>query len=267
MNRYLKFASVALAVTVAAGCARIESGEVGLRVGFDKQVSPNELLPGTFNQTLIGDVLHFQVRSIAIQIDNKNPQTADNSTLKDFDVTAIYDITPSSVSELWVKQSRSFHSTDKSGEHFLMYNYMTNIINSAMYKAVRQYKALEVADNRSKIEQDIKVFVLEALKEEKLEGHLALTQVQVRNAVPADDIVASANNVVRATNDFKTKVTEVQTAEQESKRLALLSNNAKNIDYMNAKSLSDIAEGVKLGKVNTVLIPIDFRGMVSVNTK
>ena len=42
-----------------AGCTRIETGEVGLRVGIDKQISGTELLPGSFNQTLVGDVLTF----------------------------------------------------------------------------------------------------------------------------------------------------------------------------------------------------------------
>ena len=35
---------------------RIETGEVGIRIGFDKQIQPGELPPGSFNQTLIGSV-------------------------------------------------------------------------------------------------------------------------------------------------------------------------------------------------------------------
>lgn len=254
MNTKNKLAVVALVVAFASGCTRIETGEVGLRVGWDKQINPNELMPGTFNQTFVGEVLRFQVRSIAVQLDNKTPQTADNSTLKDFDLTAIYEVNPASVSDLWIKQSRAFHAYDKD-EIYLMYNYMANIINSAAYKAVRQYKALEVADNRGKIEQEVKNFVSLALKEEHLETAITLSQVQVRNALPADDIVASANAVVRATNELKAKTVEVQTAEQEANRLRLLAGNTNSISYMNAKAMQDIAEGVKNGKVQTILIP------------
>ena len=145
-----------------------------------------------------------------------------------------------------------------------MYHYMVNILNSAAYKAVRQYKAMEVADNRQKIEQEIKRLVTEALKEEKLETAITISQIQVRNALPSDDIVASANAVVRATNELKAKTVEVQTAQQEAQRLAMLAQNRANIDYMNARSLADIAEGVKNGKVNAIVVPYDFKGMISV---
>ncbi len=265
MNMFKIVGAIVMAALVAlsVGCARIETGEVGLRVNFDKTVSETELQPGSFNQTLIGDVLHFQVRSIAVVLDSKNPQTSDNSTLKDFDITAIYDVNPTSVAELWTKQSRAFHAQDKK-ETYLMYHYMSTIINSASYKAVREFKALEVADNRTKIEQKVKEYVTAALKEEKLDTALNVTQVQVRNALPADEIVASANAVVRATNDLKAKTVEVQTAQQEAERLKMLAGNSNSIAYMNAKALQDIAEGIKNGKVNSVVVPYDFKGIVNI---
>ena len=57
----MKKISIALLVAMSGvvGCTRIETGEVGLRVGFDKQVQSNELVAGSFNQTVIGDVLTF----------------------------------------------------------------------------------------------------------------------------------------------------------------------------------------------------------------
>ncbi len=253
----------ALAIALS-GCARVETGEVGLRVGFDKQVSPTELQPGSFNQVLVGDVLHFQVRSIAATIEIRNPQTADNSTMKDFDLTAIYDVNPAAVSELWTQQSRAFHVLNNDGETYLMYNYMTNIINSAAHKAVRAFKALEVADKRSNIEQKIKTLVEAVLKEEGLDKVLTLSQVQVRTTQLSDDIVASANSVVRATNDLNAKTIEVETSKKEAERLTVLAQNKGNIDYMQAKALSDIAEGVKNGKVNSIIVPVDFKGMISV---
>lgn len=266
MNKLVQLSVIAAAVIASVGCVRIETGEVGLRIGFDKQINPTELQPGSFNQILIGDVLHFQVRSIGINVDNKTPQTLDNSTLKDFDFTAIYDINPTAVSDLWAKQNRAFHAVQGS-EHFLMFHYMTNILNSAAYKAVRQYKAMEVADNRTKIEQDIKRFATEALKEEKLDTALVISQVQVRNALPADDIVASANAAVRAQNELKTKMVEVQTAEQEARRVQILNSNAQAIPYMNAMANMKIAEAVAAGKVHTVILPYDFKGMVNINAK
>ena len=93
--------ALALASVLTTACTRIETGTVGLRVNMSKQIEGVELQPGSWNQTVIGDVLEFQVRSIQVSWDNLTPQTGDNSTLKDFDVAMIYEINPSAVSELW----------------------------------------------------------------------------------------------------------------------------------------------------------------------
>jgi prephenate dehydratase len=63
---------------------------------------------------------------------------------------------------------------------------------------------------------------------------------------------------------LKTKQIEVQTAQAEAQRLAALANNSSSIKYMEAKALSDIAEGVKNGKVQTIVVPYDFKGLLQV---
>ena len=265
MNKLFKYSAVALAVMAAVGCTRIETGTVGLRVDMSKQVQQHELQPGSWNQTLIGEVLVFPVRSIQVAWQNLTPQTADNSTLKDFDVAMVYDINPSAVSEIWTNQSRSFHNYDsKHGEHYLMFNYMSQLLNSASVKAVRKYNALSVADNRTNIEVDVKTFVDQMLKEENLDKAITVSQVRVANATPADDIVASANAAVRAQSDLKTKQVEVEIATQEAKRIQTLNSNSQAIPYMAAMANMEIAKAVREGKVQTIVIPADFKGMLNV---
>ena len=85
----------------------------------------------------------------------------------------------------------------------------------------------------------------------------------IRNIVPADSVVESANALVRAKNEFKQKEVEVKTAEAEARRMQALANQgAQSIAYMQAKAQADIAEGIKNGKVNTVVVPYDFKGQV-----
>ena len=43
MKRIATLSLIAAAV-LAAGCTRIETGEVGIRVGFDKQIQQGELI-------------------------------------------------------------------------------------------------------------------------------------------------------------------------------------------------------------------------------
>lgn len=254
MNRALTLSILASAI-LATGCTRVETGKVGVRLNASKQIEGNELMPGSWNQTLIGSVLEFPVKDIAVTLENKTPMTKDNSALADFDITIVYSINPTSVSELYSTKSRSFHAEGKEGI-FLMYNYMTTLVNNASYKTIRQYNALDVADNRTKLEQEIQQIVTDQLKEEKLDTALQLTVVQIRNVAPNAEILKAATDYVRAQNVLKIKQTEVEIAKKESERMAALAQNSQqSIAYMNAQAVLNISEGVKNGKVQTVLIP------------
>lgn len=257
------FTHTAIAVAIVAaslvtGCTRIETGEVGLRIDMSKQTQGTELMPGTWNQLLIGEVLTFPTKDISINLENKTPLTADNSTLADLDLTVVYAINPTSVSDLYTTKSRSFHAASDVDKHvtWLMYNYMTTLVNNATYKAIRQYKALEVADNRAKLEEDIRRIVTEQLKTEKLDTALSLTVVQIRNIAPNKSILDAATDYVRVQNALLTKQAEVDIARQEAIRMQVLAaNSVQSIAYMNAQANLTIAEAIKAGKVNTIIVP------------
>lgn len=263
--KFIKSVILAVAVAMASvGCTRIETGEVGVRVNASKQIEGSELPAGTWNQTMIGSVLTFPVKDITVTLENKTPMTADNSPLADFDITVVYGLNPTSVAEIYSTKSRSFHAEEK-GDIYLMYTYMGTLVNNAAYKVVRNYKSLEVADNRAKIEEQIRDVVTEQLKAEKLDNAVSLTVVQVRNILPNAEILRSATEYVRAQNDLKIKETEVQIAKKESERMAALSSNSgQSIAYMQAQAQMKIAEGIAAGKVNTIVVPMDFKGMINV---
>jgi regulator of protease activity HflC (stomatin/prohibitin superfamily) len=267
MSKFMKIAAVVALASFAVGCARVETGEIGLRIGFDKQVKKEELQPGSFNQEFIGDVLLFPVKEIALHVDKLMPQTLDKSTLAGLDFTVIYSINPSAAYELYTTKSHSLHGTDDKGNTFLMYNYLSTVANSAAYKSIAKYEALQTTNHRAEIEADIKNFMAEALHNEHLDTAIILSQVQVRNIQPAASIIESANAVITQQNALRAKQVEVQTAVAEAQRLKELAGNPQSIEYMHAKALQDIAEGVKTGKVHTIVVPYDFRGIISVPTK
>ena len=264
MKTLSKLAVIALAVAALPACTRIETGEVGLRVDISKQVSTNELLPGSWNQTIIGDVMTFPVKDVNVKLDDMTPIAKDNSTMKDLDAIVIYSLNQSQVAELYNSKSKAFH-VKHDGDTYLMFNYIHNAARNAIYKEARKYEALDMADNRQTMEVNIKEQIQRTLVEEKLDGAITISQVLIRNVVPADSVVESANALVRAKNEFKQKEVEVKTAEAEARRMqALASQGSQSIAYMNAKANADIAEGIKNGKVNTVVIPFDFKGQVVV---
>jgi hypothetical protein len=255
------FLIFALAV-MGGGCSRIETGEVGVRIGFDKQIQQGELLPGSFNQTLIGDVLTFPIKDVNVTINDMTPLAKDNSTMKDFDAVVIYNINQGQVSELYSQKSKAFHA-QHNGDTYLMYNYIVQSARNAVYKSAREYEALDMNDNRAAIEQRVRETIQRTLADEKLDGAITINQVLVRNIVPADSVVESANALVRAKNEFKQKEVEVKTAEAEARRMqALSAQSASSIAYMNAQAALNISEGIKNGKVQTIIVPSNMTGLM-----
>ena len=264
MKSIFKLSLLVAAIAISTGCTRITTGEVGVRVNASKEVQGAELMPGTWNQTMIGDVLTFPTKDISLTLENKTPMTSDNSALADFDITVVYGINPTSVSELYTTKSKSFHAYDeKEGDTYLMYHYITTLVNNAAYKTIREYKSLEVADNRASIEVKILNAVNEQLKVENLDTAITLTVVQIRNILPNAEIMASATAYVKSQNDLRIKETEVAIARKESERMAALSSNStQSIAYMNAQAALNISEGVKNGKVQTIIIPSTMTGLM-----
>ena len=262
MKRVIKIGAIAAAVALTSACTRIETGEVGVRVGFDKQVQQGELLPGSFNQVLIGDVLTFPIKDVNVKLEDMTPVAKDNSTMKDFDAVVIYNINQAQVAELYSQKSQAFHARH-NGDIYLMYNYIVQATRNAVYKEARKYEALDMADNRQGMEQAIKEQIQKSLADEKLDGSLIVGQVLIRNIVPADSVVASANELVRAKNEQKQKEVEVKTARLEAERMAALSNQGSaSIQYMQAKAQLNISEAVKEGKVQTIIIPSNMTSLM-----
>lgn len=261
MKRIATLGIVAAAI-LATGCTRIETGEVGIRVGFDKQVKQEELLPGSWNQIVIGDVLTFSVKDVQVDVMDLTPLAADNSTVKDFDMAVIYSINPQSVAEMWVDKNKSFHARSKDGDILLMYNYVYQIARNAAYKTARKYESLKMADNRAQIEQEVRESMIKALADEKLDQSVTVQQILVRNIMPADNIIESANALVQAQNELKKKQVEVETAKKEAERIAALNANKGAVEYMQAMAMINISEGIRDGKVQTIVVPANFNALM-----
>ena len=190
------------------------------------------------------------------------PVAKDNSTMKDFDAVVVYNINPQQVAELYSTKNKSFHAEHK-GDTYVMYNYIVQNARNAIYKAARKYEALDMADNREQMETYVREEITKQMAEEKLDGSITISQVLIRNIVPADSVVESANALVRAKNEYKQKEVEVATARKEAERMAALANNsASSIAFMNAQAALNISEGIKNGKVQTIVVPSNMTGLM-----
>jgi len=264
MNRYAKVAVLVGLMATASACTRIETGEVGVRRSFDKTIETTELMPGSVNQTIFGDVMTFPTKDVQVDVADLTPLASDNSTVADFDMAVIYSINPGSVAELYIEKNRGFPAETENGDTLLMYNYIRQLGRNAVYKVARRYESLKMADNRAEMEQLIRQEIIANLAAEKLDGQIDVSQVLVRQVKPAANIVRSANLLVEAQNAEKQKQVEVRTAKLEAERIAALNANAGATKYMEATAIVTIAEAIKEGKVHTIVVPYDFQGIVNV---
>jgi regulator of protease activity HflC (stomatin/prohibitin superfamily) len=200
---------------------------------------------------------------MTLTMNDLHPQTKDRSNLADLDLAFTYTVDPASIAELAVKyKGRDLHT--REGDIYPLGQYVINVVTTAASDVFARYDALEANTNRERIRGEIIAQVSSILKEDGLNGKIKVHQVFIKNLEIAKELQQSALRVISSQNDLRAKEFEVQTAKKEAERLTLLADNPRNINYMNAKSLSDIAEGVKAGKVQTIVIPYDFRGMLQV---
>ena len=256
------FAMMAMAFALSA-CHVVDTGKVGLRVNFDKTIESSERVAGSFNQTLVGTMIDFPVKEIAVDVKDLTPLAADNSTMADFDVTVVYNINPASVSDLYINKNRSFHSLNENDEVLLMHSYLQTTVKNAVFKVAREYESMKMNDERQTIEAQILAQVKATLDAEKLGTSVLVNQIQVKSIAPSASVRAAADNLVKAKSEFAAKEVEVQTAKKEAERIAALNANAGAISYMNAQSSMMIAEGIRDGKVQTIVVPVDFKGIVN----
>ena len=134
------------------------------------------------------------------------------------------------------EQDRRERYAEFKGDTYVMYNYIVQNARNAIYKAARKYEALDMADARSDMETFIKEEIVRNLAEEKLDGSISISQVLIRNIVPADSVVASANELVKAKNEFKTEEVKVATAR---KRNESMQANPMAIPLLMAEAQAD----------------------------
>lgn len=261
ISRFAAMAVAAAAIMTTTACTRIETGTVGIRTNISKEIQKEELKPGTWNQTVVGEIEIVPVKEVAVKIQDNKPIASDGSQMSDMDLTVVYSLNPESVAELRAAKSASHHSVF-NGSTYLMHARIGEIAKNEAYKEVRKFGQLEAVDNRTKIEDAVKVAIVEQLGLEGVGDSIKVNAVQITSLVPDQEILRKASQAVRAQQELDIKKTEVKIAEEEAKRMDKLAvNSERSIAYMNAQANVTLANAVAAGKVNTMIVPANFSGL------
>lgn len=247
-----------------AGCTRIETGHVGIRTSWDKTVQQVELQPGGLYQTIVGSVTQVVANEMTLSLENLHPQTKDRSVLNDLDLTFTYTIEPGSIAEAMTRYKGRNKIVD--GNIYPLGAYVENVVTTATTDVLANYDALAANENRDAIRAEIRKRTDALLKEEGLHEKIKIHQVFVKNLQIDPQLQASAKAVIEQSNLLAAKEREVKTAEAEARRMEAVARagDARYVSLLNAQAQMKIAEAIAGGKVNTIVVPQDFKGIVNV---
>lgn len=262
MNKPFAVTCLAAAIIALSGCTSVEQGHVGVRVWPNGNIDEREIQSG-FAQVAFGSVRHYVANDITWSIRDLHPFTKDKSKLHDLDLTYTYSIEPSQIVDSVIKY-KGRDAVDEDGTYYPLARYIENVVSDVASDVIKDFDALEVNQNREGVRNEMLVGIKAKLKADGFDGVIIVNQIFIKNLEIDPNIVRSATEVITAQNTLKAKEYEVQTAKKEADRLGLLAENSKNIDYMNANSLADIAAAVREGKVQTIVVPYDFKGIVNI---
>jgi regulator of protease activity HflC (stomatin/prohibitin superfamily) len=273
IRRILSLLAIATAILSLTGCySRVETGEVALRRNFNGTIDTTVLQPG-WHQTIVGDIIIFATKEILLSEDKLTPQSADKSTLHEFDFNFTYTIDPNAVPEFYTKYSTTAHLMNPNkSEIFPMGQFVVGVVRASAYEAVSEFNVLELNNKRKEIEQRIAKVANEKFTNEKLGGKVTVTTVNVKTIQPSQQVVDSANRAVQAQNDLLTKKTEVQIAAQEAERIKALSAQSGDtyIRLLEAQAKKQTADALMVAAQNKSamwVVPSQFTALGNVPGK
>jgi regulator of protease activity HflC (stomatin/prohibitin superfamily) len=266
MKKFLKICFVVLMMSMFAACGRIDTGHTGVRTNWDKTVDPVVVNPGPY-LSVTSEVQQYVTNEVTFEIKDLQPQTLDRSYLKDLDFSYTYKVTSNNLPALVTDfKNRTVVVGD---DYYPMGLYVDTQIRAAAFTAAGKFNAMDANSHRADIEKDIIQIITAKFREEKLDGVINVSQVTIRNIEVDPKLQEAVVRQLNAVTDNKTKDTEIDTAKKEATRIQDLAaagagaNNAGYIALLNAQANMKIAEGIAAGRVNTIVVPSDFKGIVN----
>lgn len=248
--------------------SKVTDAEVGIRQTFSGEIEDKVLTQG-WQQTVVGDVVKVSKRNLVIDV-SANPMVIEKVPMGQFAIRVNYGIVPENAA-IAFKEEKAQHLTTKDGDVYLLGEYVKTVAGSSIQDVVSKYKALEVNDNRTKIEGELREAINAKLKSANKDRFVRVNEINIMAVQPPQSIINSSLAIVNSQNALKTKQNELETAKVETEVKRVLAENAssKYIDLqradaelIKAKALLTAAEK---GTLNTmVVVPEKFSSLGAV---
>lgn len=244
------------------GCTRVTDAEVGIRETFSGEIEDVVLTQG-LHQVVVGDVVKVSKRNLVLNVDAQ-PIVSEKVAMQDFQAKVNYGIVPENAATAY-KTEKAQHIHTEDGDVYLLGQYVQYVANSAINDVVSKYKALEVNDNRTKIETEIRDNINAKLKAQGKDKYVRVNEINILKVTPPKSIIDSSMAIVTSQNQLKTKQNELEVAKVEQEKMRVLAEQADSqyIDLLRAESekikAEAMLEAAKKGTLNTmVIVPEKF---------
>lgn len=260
-----KLLVVGLMVSTMVGCVRITDGETGIRETFSGEIEDRVLNQG-LHQTVVGSVVKVSKRNLVLSVEAK-PIVVEKIPMSTFEMKVNYGIVPE-MAAIAYKTEKAQHIVTEDGDVYLLGQYVQYVANSAIQDVVSKYKALEVNDNRSKIEQEIRDAINAKLKAQGKDKYVRVNDINILKVTPPQSILDSSVAIVNSSNNLKTKLNELEVAKVEQQVKKVLAESASNqytellkaeAEKITAEALLKAAEKGTL--TSMVIVPKDFSSL------
>lgn len=262
VKKLLVLSLIGLSVT---GCTKVMDSEVGIRQTFTGEIEEKVLTQG-LHQVVIGDVVKVSKRNLVLPTITAKPIVQEKIAMNSFQMKVNYGIVPENAAIAY-KTEKAQNMTTEDGDVYLLGHYVDYVSKAAINDVVSRYKALEVNDNRAKIEAEIKDTINKKLEASNKSKFVRVNEISVIDIQPPSQITESSAAILKSEQDLKTRKNELEVAKVEQEKMRVLASqaDAQYVNLLNAQARVTEAEALKIaaskGNVQTIIVPHNFQSL------
>jgi len=248
----IKLMVAGLVALSLVGCAgAIDSGNVGVRIGWDQQVKPTPMGAGFYTK-FISDVEEWVGKEIMVELDNMQPKAGDNLSMQELDIEIYYTASVAAAPALKTKYANAhvYHE----GYVYPAFNLVKSQSRAAVYDATAEIDSLLIHKNRDALGSAIKEKA-QTILDASDPGVFTITKVVVKKADTDPTIEESIQKAIMKDKEFQAKEKDVAIKAQEALANKALTKSLSP-EIMRLRELDAMVEACKGG--NTCIL--DFTG-------
>lgn len=255
-------------------CTTIDTGNVGVKESFG-QIDLEEVPAGfTFKAPMITSIDNYNVREVALDLQNLTPKAKDNLSLQDMDVSVFYEVEPSKVADI-VTDFKGQTIWDDENDVWLPGRGLVNrFAREAVYDAVSKMESLTIHQKREQVVAEVKR-TLQRNLDHIAPGTFRVTNIVIRAITTDPSIEQSIQRAVQAQKELEQvgvqkeiaeKRAEIAVAEARGQADAnRVVNSSLTPELLKLKQIEAMNNLATSGNSKTIVMPSNATPLVSVN--